>query len=171
MEIIHLTTFDTAMGKVTLASSERGVVASSLPGCAGSEVARAARRWFPGAKIVKGVGRNRAAVSAVKAWVSGRRTELNVPLDLRGTPFQKKVWSALRRVPYGKTISYAALAQRAGHPRAARACGSANGANPVPLFVPCHRTLATDGGLGGFGGGLALKEKLLDLERRVASRV
>ena len=170
MGTLHLTTFETAMGKVTLASSEHGIVASSLPGRAGGEVARTALRLIPGAKIVRGVGRNRAAVSAVKAYLSGRSKQLNVPLDLRGTPFQKQVWSALRRVPYGKTISYAALAKRAGHPRAARACGSANGANPVPLFVPCHRTLATGGGLGGFGGGLPLKRKLLELEGRVSAR-
>jgi O-6-methylguanine DNA methyltransferase len=170
-DVIHLTTFDTAMGEVSLASSESGVLACTLPGGSARELSRTVARLAPGAQTLKLVGRNRAAVSAVKAYLSGRRKDLDLPLDLRGTPFQKKVWAALRRVPFGKTISYADLARRAGHPRAARACGSANGANPVPLFVPCHRTLATGGGLGGFGGGLPLKRKLLDLEARgVAQR-
>jgi O-6-methylguanine DNA methyltransferase len=170
MEEIHITTFETALGDMTLASTARGVVVNSLPGCDGRAVERTVAKLIPAARIVRGTGRNRAAVSAVKAYLAGRSTKLDVPLDLRGTPFQKKVWTALRRVPYGKTISYAELARRAGHPRAARACGSANGANPVPLFVPCHRTLATGGGLGGFGGGLPLKRKLLALESGVAAR-
>ncbi|MHC4846552.1 MAG: methylated-DNA--[protein]-cysteine S-methyltransferase [Planctomycetota bacterium] len=170
METVHITTFDTAMGKVTLASTDKGVVANSLPGCAGGEVSKTVKRLIPDAEIVKTGAQNARAVSAVKAYLSGRRKDLDLPLDLRGTPFQKKVWTTLRRVPYGRTISYAELAKRAGHPRAARACGTANGANPVPLFVPCHRTLATGGGLGGFGGGLPLKKKLLDFEATVAAR-
>ena len=164
-EIVHLTHFVTPLGPMTVASTAHGVVASSLPGDGRDHVRRWLARRLPRAEVVEGTGRNAAVVSAVQAYLAGRRRDLDVPLDLRGTPFQKKVWSALRRVPYGETISYADLARRAGHPRAARACGSANGSNPVPLFVPCHRTIAADGTLGGFGGGLPLKRRLLALER------
>jgi len=184
-ECVHLSRFGTAFGPMSLASTERGIVACSLPGerngLRGDEVSRPARaapadhvrawldRHLPQAEIHEGAGRNGPAIAAVRDFLAGRRRELDLPLDLRGTEFQKKVWAALRRVPYGGTISYAELAARAGHPRASRACGSANGSNPVPLFVPCHRTIASGGKLGGFGGGLELKARLLELERTHAA--
>ncbi|MGQ0553034.1 MAG: methylated-DNA--[protein]-cysteine S-methyltransferase [Planctomycetota bacterium] len=172
-ETIQLTNFPTALGPMTLASSERGLLACSLPSENAARGERIVRQWLarrvPQAEVVEGLGRNRPYVAAAKDYLAGKLRRLDVPLDLRGTPFQKKVWSELRRVPYGSTISYAELARRAGHPRASRACGSANGSNPVPLFVPCHRTVASSGGLGGFGGGLPLKRKLLDLESRGAA--
>ncbi len=88
-----------------------------------------------------------------------------LPLDLRGTPFQRAVWEALQEIPYGETRSYAEIARRVGQPNAVRAVGAANGANPVALIVPCHRVIASGGKLGGYGGGLALKGKLLAMER------
>ncbi len=182
LEIVHLSRFDTAFGPMSLASTERGIVACSLPGersnLRGDDAtcrtpADHVRSWLdrhlPKAEIREGTGRNGPAIAAVRDFLAGRRLELDLPLDLRGTEFQKKVWAALRRVPYGGTISYAELAARAGHPRASRACGSANGSNPVPLFVPCHRTIAAGGKLGGFGGGLELKVRLLELEREHAA--
>ena len=87
-------------------------------------------------------------------------------VELHGTPFQLAVWRELRRIPPGRTLSYAALAARVTRPRAVRAVGQANGSNPVSLFVPCHRVIAADGGLGGYGGGLERKRRLLELERR-----
>ena len=98
-------------------------------------------------------------------YLAGRRRRFTVPVDLSGVPaFQRRVLQALRRVPYGRTITYGQLAARAGRPRAARAVGQAMAHNPVPLIVPCHRVVASGGGLGGFGGGLALKRRLLALE-------
>jgi O-6-methylguanine DNA methyltransferase len=98
-------------------------------------------------------------------YFSGVKLNFNVPLDLsRSTPFQEDVWRAARRIPYGKTVSYGSLAARIGHPRAARAVGSALGANPVPILVPCHRVLARGGGLGGFSRGLEIKKRLLRIE-------
>ena len=87
-------------------------------------------------------------------------------LELRGTPFQRRVWAGLLEIPYGETISYGELAQRIGRPKAFRAVGLANGRNPVAVIVPCHRVVAGDGTLGGYGGGLDRKAFLLDLERR-----
>jgi O-6-methylguanine DNA methyltransferase len=171
-ETIHLTHFDTAFGAMSLASSARGVVACSLPGDGRDRVRTWLGAHLPDARVVEGPGgagpaarRSTSAVRAVRDYLAGRRRNLALPLDLRGTAFQKKVWSALRRVPYGETISYGELARATGSPNAVRACGSANGANPAPLFVPCHRAIAGDGSLGGFGGGLPLKRRLLALER------
>jgi len=90
---------------------------------------------------------------------------LDIPLDLVGTPFQVKLWKALLKIPFGETSSYAQIARKIGSPKAARAVGGACGANPLPLFIPCHRVVETNGGLGGFGGGLQRKKQLLKLER------
>lgn len=163
-ETVWLNRFDTEMGPVTLASTAKGVVACSLPGKSKKHIVDWLARKLPDAEVVEGTAHNRVFMKAVRDYLSGRRRELDLPLDLRGTPFQKRVWAELCKVPFGETITYAALAKRAGHPRAVRACGSANGANPIPLIVPCHRVIASDGTLGGFGGGLPLKRRLLDLE-------
>ena len=84
---------------------------------------------------------------------------------MRGTSFEKKVWSALKKIPYGKTRSYKDIAKSIGHSKAFRAVGNANGSNFIPLIIPCHRVIESDGGLGGFGHGLKVKKKLLDLEK------
>jgi methylated-DNA-[protein]-cysteine S-methyltransferase len=89
----------------------------------------------------------------------------DIPLEMAGTEFQRKVWNALREIPYGTTWSYAKLARHIGQPKAVRAVGAANGKNPIPIIVPCHRVIGEDGGLVGYGGGLPIKEYLLRLER------
>ncbi len=96
-------------------------------------------------------------------YFKGSRTHFTVKLDLKGTPFQRKVWSELVKIPHGKTVSYLELARRISHPRSARAVGSAAGANPVCILVPCHRLVASKG-LGGYAYGLPTKKKLLKLE-------
>jgi len=98
-------------------------------------------------------------------YFSGQLVDFNaLPLDLQGTPFQQKVWRELRRLPRGRTVSYKELAQRAGSPRGFRAVGQANGRNPVPIIVPCHRVIAADGSLGGYSSGLERKRWLLKHE-------
>lgn len=104
----------------------------------------------------------------ISEYCAGERREFTVPVAASGTPWQKKVWEALRRIPFGETRSYAQVADMIGRPGAARAVGGANGCNRVPLIVPCHRVIAADGSLGGFSGGLHLKEKLLEHERQIA---
>ncbi|HET9789905.1 MAG TPA: methylated-DNA--[protein]-cysteine S-methyltransferase [Candidatus Angelobacter sp.] len=94
----------------------------------------------------------------------GNRREFTCPLDLIGTGFQKRCWDALRKIPYGKTCSYADLAKAVGSPLGFRAVGQANHNNPVPIIVPCHRVIGSNGTLTGYGGGLSIKEKLLELE-------
>jgi methylated-DNA-[protein]-cysteine S-methyltransferase len=105
-----------------------------------------------------------AAVKQLEEYFAGERTQFDLPLELEGTPFQKDVWLALGEIPYGKTISYAELASMVGRPTAFRAVGQANGANPIPIVLPCHRVLASGGRIGGYGGGLDMKRQLLALE-------
>jgi methylated-DNA-[protein]-cysteine S-methyltransferase len=104
------------------------------------------------------------ALTEIEEFLSGRRREFTVPLDLQGTPFQLQVWNALLRIPYGETRSYGEVAGAVGRPKAARAVGMANHSNPVAIVVPCHRVVASDGSLGGYAGGLEMKSQLLRLE-------
>lgn len=105
-----------------------------------------------------------AAEAQLGEYFAGQRRVFNLPLAPRGTDFQLCVWRALAQIPYGETISYAQLAQRLGNPNGTRAVGAANGRNPLPIVLPCHRVIGADGGLTGFGGGLPTKELLLRLE-------
>ena len=105
------------------------------------------------------------ACAQLREYFAGERTTFDLPLRPSGTPFEQRVWDALRRIPYGETTSYGAIAAALGEPGAARAVGRANGRNPIPVIVPCHRVIGADGSLTGFGGGLACKRALLDLER------
>jgi methylated-DNA-[protein]-cysteine S-methyltransferase len=104
------------------------------------------------------------AVEQLTEYFAGERTEFDLPIALVGTDFQKDVWTALADIPYGKTFSYAELAGMVGRPTAFRAVGQANGANPIPIVLPCHRVVASGGGIGGYGGGLPMKRQLLSLE-------
>ena len=106
----------------------------------------------------------RAAEAQLGEYFAGTRTTFDLPLAPRGTDFQVAVWRELARIPYGTTISYAQLAQRVGNTQAMRAVGAANGRNPLPIVLPCHRVIGADGALVGFGGGLPVKEFLLRLE-------
>lgn len=101
----------------------------------------------------------------LREYFEGRRRAFDLPLELSGTPFQRLVWDALLGIPYGEVKTYGELARKIGKPRAARAVGGACHANPIAIIVPCHRVVGTGGALVGFGGGLDVKEKLLDLER------
>jgi len=97
-------------------------------------------------------------------YFSGSRTEFSFPVEANGTDFNRKVWAQVARIPYGKTKTYGEIARAIEKPGASRAVGTANGRNPIPIVIPCHRVVAAGGKLGGFGGGLPLKRRLLDLE-------
>ena len=105
------------------------------------------------------------ALRQIEEYFLGRRTEFDVPLLTKGTPFQEDVWRALRTVGYGKTASYRDIARRIGRPAAVRAVGAANGANPISIIIPCHRIIGSDGRLTGYGGGVWRKEWLLGFEQ------
>lgn len=100
-------------------------------------------------------------------YFAGSRQTFDLPLEPRGTEFQRRVWNALCEIPYGETRSYGEIAQRVGNPKASRAVGMANHRNPIPILIPCHRVIGADGSLVGYGGGLGVKRYLLDLEKRV----
>jgi methylated-DNA-[protein]-cysteine S-methyltransferase len=105
----------------------------------------------------------------LQQYFAGKRKDFELPLVLEGTEFQLLVWRNLQKIPYGETVSYGQLARRIGSPDAARAVGLANGSNPIPIIIPCHRVIGSNGDLTGFGGGLPIKKKLLELESRQLS--
>lgn len=109
-----------------------------------------------------------AATTQLEEYFAGQRQEFDVPLDLEGTEFQRAAWTALASVPFGETRSYRQQAEAIGRPKAVRAIGAANGRNPVPIVLPCHRIVGSDGSLTGYGGGLPIKEYLLNHERAQA---
>jgi len=105
-------------------------------------------------------------IRQLRAYFSGELEHFDLPLAPHGTPFQLEVWRRLCEIPYGETISYGELARRIGNPKASRAVGLANGSNPIPIIIPCHRVIGSNGKLTGYGGGLPIKQKLLALEHR-----
>ncbi|HKK98879.1 MAG TPA: methylated-DNA--[protein]-cysteine S-methyltransferase [Desulfotignum sp.] len=108
------------------------------------------------------------ALSQLAAYFQGKLTQFSLETAPEGTEFQRRVWQALKKIPYGTTISYGELARRIGNPKASRAVGMANAKNPIPIVIPCHRVIGKNGRLVGFGGGLDIKEKLLALEQQAA---
>jgi methylated-DNA-[protein]-cysteine S-methyltransferase len=155
-------TYDLALespiGTIVLRGDERTLVQLFLPS------ARPRPRPMSGpvpAPVAK-------AARQLDEYFAGTRRTFSLDFELDGTEFQRRVWLALAEIPYGETVSYGELARAVGHPNAYRAVGSANGANPLAIILPCHRVIASDGSLGGYGGGLPTKQRLLDLERGVA---
>lgn len=106
----------------------------------------------------------REAVRQLDAYFAGKLRRFDLPLAPEGTPFQRTVWEELQRIPYGETISYGELARRVGNPNASRAAGLANGSNPIAIVIPCHRVIGSTGKLTGFGGGIEVKRRLLEIE-------
>ena len=119
-----------------------------------------------GASLREDLAALRKVVHQLRAYFAGELESFDLDLAPEGTPFQQKVWSELLKIPYGETISYGELARRIGNPSASRAVGLANGSNPIPIIIPCHRVIGSNGKLTGYGGGLPIKEKLLALEKR-----
>lgn len=158
---MHITcgTVKLPVGSVEVAVSEKGICF-----CGTSRDARDyyVHKHYPNAEITADKKALGMAADALKRWAAGDDISA-VPLDIRGTPFQKRVWAALSRIPRGETKTYAEVARMIGQPKAARAVGAACGANPVPFLIPCHRVVAS-GGIGGFGLGLPVKKRLLALE-------
>ena len=165
MKTIYHTILTTPIGQLLIASSAKGFVRILLPNEGNPDLVSRLRNDFPEHTLVEDREKNQKAVDQLNEYFRGARTVFSLPLDLRGTPFQKTVWNAVTRVPYGQTRSYGQIARQVGKPKAFRAVGMANRTNPIPIAVPCHRILGADGSLTGFGGGIPLKEKLLKLEK------
>jgi methylated-DNA-[protein]-cysteine S-methyltransferase len=159
-------TIDTPLGRVVIDATARGLSRVVLPGEKSDHASRGETRP-PGScpAFASAEAHLVRAEREIREYLAGRRRAFTVPVDLSGLPpFHEKVLRALCRVPYGRTVTYGQLAARVARPRAARAVGQVMARNPVPLVVPCHRVVATGGGLGGFGGGLDLKRRLLAIE-------
>jgi AraC family transcriptional regulator of adaptative response/methylated-DNA-[protein]-cysteine methyltransferase len=162
-----------SLGSLIVASTARGICFAALDDDP-AVLTAALRDRFPGAEVGPADRALEAAADAIVAMIE-RERGTNVPLtgaitlDLRGTPFQRKVWAALQEIPAGTTVTYTDIAKRIGTPRAVRAVGTACGQNPVSVAVPCHRVLRGDGSLGGYRWGLERKRALLDRERARAS--
>jgi O-6-methylguanine DNA methyltransferase len=164
MENIYYSSFESPfLNRVFVASSERGVCMVDF---LKSEkiFLKKLKDKFPGEHI-RDDQKNRKVLNQLKKYLSGGLKRFDCKLDLKGTPFQKRVWSALAKIPYGETQSYQEIAQRIGHPKAFRAVGNANGQNSIPLIIPCHRVIESKGGLGGYGHGTKIKKQLLDFEK------
>jgi methylated-DNA-[protein]-cysteine S-methyltransferase len=152
------TTYESPLGPLTLRGGARGLTALAFPG-----------RGEPRIEGDHDPASFADATRQLDEYFGGHRRRFELELDLHGTPFQRAVWDRLLQIPYGTTISYAALAASIGRPDRVRAAGGAVGRTPVPIVVPCHRVIGSDGALTGYGGGLRRKAALLDLERRGAA--
>ena len=176
MEILYATNVDSPIGPLFLAASARGLVAlefdARLPGQQSirpnprdlrreKEKEKEKQKGF---EFQHSPQHMQAYVSELEEYFAGKRREFTFALDLRGTDFQQACWRALLAIPYGETRSYADIARAVGKPNAFRAVGMANNRNPVAIVVPCHRVIASNGTLCGYGGGLDVKRKLLELE-------
>lgn len=149
----HLFYYDTGLGTIGIAEDGRAVTGlffgrEQRPAGASGEETELLRR----------------AALQLREYLAGERRSFELPLSPAGTPFQRLVWNSLLEVPYGETRSYGEIARSVGNPRACRAVGMANNRNPIPVFIPCHRIVGSDGSLVGYGGGLEIKERLLRLE-------
>ncbi|MBN1485899.1 MAG: methylated-DNA--[protein]-cysteine S-methyltransferase [Chloroflexia bacterium] len=162
MPYLYWKRFPSPWGTLRLFATPEGLCLLALP--AGGPVASWMGRHLSSHTPIEGGDLLREAAAQLEQYVARERRSFDLPLDLRGTPFQLQVWQALLEIPYGQTRSYAQVADAIGRPRAVRAVGAANGANPLPIIIPCHRVVRSDGSLGGYGGGLPLKRALLRLE-------
>ena len=155
-DILYWHEIDSPVGRLLLAGDGRSLIQVCFQ--SGPRPLRAPDGWRADAAPFRPV------ITQLGEYFTGGRRKFDLPLAPQGTEFQRQVWRALTEIPYGKTISYGELATRIGNPSASRAVGLANGANPLPIIVPCHRVIGADGSLTGFGGGLPIKRKLLALE-------
>src|SRR5690349_23265896 len=156
--MVRYTHLSSPVGSLLLASDESGLREINFP-----------RHGHPKPPSPDWIEDSSALIEPIRqlrAYFAGELEIFDLALAPEGTPFQQKVWSELCQIPYGETISYGELARRIGNPNASRAVGLANGSNPIPIIIPCHRVIGSNGKLTGYGGGLDIKEKLLGLERR-----
>ncbi|PYT38799.1 MAG: cysteine methyltransferase [Acidobacteria bacterium] len=161
MNTVFYTTLESPVGTLLLAGDSQALRIVSFQSSKHAEPPQADWKQdkAPFAEVIR----------QLRAYFRGERKEFDLPLAPEGTEFQLRVWNRLRTIPYGETISYAQLAERIGNPKAVRAVGLANGSNPIPIIIPCHRVIGSDGSLTGFGGGLPTKKMLLELESKQLS--
>ena len=164
----HMFIYDTPIGKIGILDDGSAIteirflpdIQSGGPGCSADTDSSVPGRIWEETELI------REAYQELSEYFKGIRKEFQVPLNPKGTEFQRKVWKVLQSIPYGETRSYGQVAADAGNPKAARAVGMANNRNPIPIMIPCHRVIGADGSLTGYGGGLPIKVYLLSLEKK-----
>ena len=160
MKIYH-STIDTPVGELSLFASNQGLNRISWGKHFAEEILK---KWFPGDWEILWNDNNiilQRVQEQLQLYFIKKLLQFNLPLELKGTPFQLSVWNQLQRIPYGRTWSYQQLATAIGIPNAIRAVGNANAKNPIPIIIPCHRVIQKNGNLGGYGGGIVIKDQLL----------
>ncbi|MBB3111182.1 methylated-DNA-[protein]-cysteine S-methyltransferase [Paenibacillus phyllosphaerae] len=151
--------------KFHLAATDQGLCYVGSQGLPKEEMLSWINKAMPGCALIEDTAALEPYVAQFRAYLEGSARNFSVPLDSRGTDFQKSVWDALMQIPYGHTVSYSDIASKIGRPAAVRAVGTAIGANPILITIPCHRVVGKRGALTGYRGGLAMKTELLALER------
>ncbi len=164
---IHFIVVRSKLGQLLVAATERGVCSIKL-GDSARELEADLRREYPSATIARDLGRLSPAVTSLLGFLAGERPPDNLPLDVQGTAFERRVWRHLQRIPVGRTRSYGDVARAIGQPGAARAVARACAANHAALLIPCHRVVQSDGGAGGYHWGVARKQRLLAIEQKMA---
>ncbi|MEK5233548.1 methylated-DNA--[protein]-cysteine S-methyltransferase [Lysinibacillus sp. FSL K6-0232] len=164
MTVLYVDQFTYEQGDMYIVASDKGIVYIGTPNMPFDEVEVWARKPFKGYRFEDNKEKLQPYKEQLTAYFKKELTEFDVPIHVKGTPFQLAVWDALKELPYGTTVSYADIAQRIGNPKAVRAVGGAIGANPILAIIPCHRVIGKNGQLTGFRSGLAMKQFLLELE-------
>ena len=161
---ISVARLTTPLGDMHLFGASPGLLTITLPGQPRAAGEALVRRWLGPVTFSEQPAALAGALTQLTEYFAGQRQVFDLPLDLRGTPFQQRVWQAVLVVPYGETRTYGQIAVAIGKPAAARAVGAANGRNPISIVVPCHRVIGASGSLTGYAGGLERKRLLLELE-------
>ncbi|NQV51338.1 MAG: methylated-DNA--[protein]-cysteine S-methyltransferase [Candidatus Marinimicrobia bacterium] len=164
--MIQYSSANTPVGLIYLAQHGQELCSLALGIAAEAKLLGYLADQFPGVEVCQSEIELIPAVNQLNEYFAGERTSFELPIRVEGTDFQRKVWRELLQIPYGVTRSYGEIANKLGSPGGMRAVGAANGQNPLPIIVPCHRVIAADGSLGGYTGGLDIKHKLLELERQ-----
>ena len=161
---VYCTSFDSRIGRIYVSSTDKGVAKISVPRETRKDFFDWLERHFDLDAVVDNRSKNKEAIDQLTRFFNGKLAKFTCPIDLIGTPFQIRVWKELAKIPYGSTITYKQLAKRVAAPHAFQAVGRANGANPLPIIIPCHRVVGSDGSLVGYSCGIKTKEFLLRLE-------
>ncbi|MBI4535061.1 MAG: methylated-DNA--[protein]-cysteine S-methyltransferase [Ignavibacteriae bacterium] len=162
--MVYCTSFDSKIGLIYIASTEKGVCKISVPKQSRKDFFGWLNENFDDNEVVDNKSRNKDIIDQLNRYFNGKLAKFTCPIDFMGTPFQVRVWRELTKIPYGSTISYKQLAKRLGTSRGFQTVGRANASNPLPIIVPCHRVIGTDGSLVGYSSGIKTKEFLLKLE-------
>ncbi|MEA1981091.1 MAG: methylated-DNA--[protein]-cysteine S-methyltransferase [candidate division Zixibacteria bacterium] len=161
--ILFTHSFKSKIGTIRIASTSKGLAILTLPGESGQYFKDLIKKNYPNWKTERGGSINRQVEKQIEEYLNGKLKKFTIKLDWQTTPFREKALKQIAKIPYGKTKTYGEIAKAIGNSKASRAVGSANATNKIPIIIPCHRVLASNG-LGGYGGGLELKKKLLKIE-------